>query len=375
PMTAIFLYGTLCHLPLLEIVLGREPIGVFATSLPDHRVNWADQQNFPILSAVVGQVAHGLCLPDPSAADIARLDYYEAGFGYLLHDCELSTDNGPVPGRVYFAAPGLWNVGAPWKLDDWISAWGPITVLAAREYMDGLETIPAAVAAARYGQMLMRAGSTLRARAQKTPHALRSDTGSERVHVAARRRPYSNFFTLEERDIRFPRFDGRDSETVNRAALVGADAVTVLPYDPRRDRVLVIEQFRFGPYLRGDTTPWVLEPVAGRIDPGETPEDAAHRELAEEAGLSVRKLLPVASFYPSPGAWTEYLYSFVGLADLPDEAAGLGGLESEAEDIKSHVLSFEAAIGLLSSGEADTGPLVLTLMWLREHRHALRRDS
>ena len=62
-------------------------------------------------------------------------------------------------------------------------------------------------------------------------------------------------------------------------------------------------------------------------------------------------------------------------ADLPDEAAGRGGLESEAEDFKSHVLSCQAALGLLSSGEADTGPLVLTLMWLREHRHALRRDA
>ncbi len=162
------------------------------------------------------------------------------------------------------------------------------------------------------------------------------------------------------------------SEVVTRAGFVGGDAVTVLPYDPVRDRVLVIEQFRFGPYLRGDPRPWVLEPIAGRIDAGESPGDCAHREAWEEAGVVLHALEDIAAYYPSPGAYTEFLYSFIGLADLPDEAAGTGGVDYENEDIRAHVLSFDRLMELVSTGEAGCGPLVLSALWLQQNRARLR---
>jgi nudix-type nucleoside diphosphatase (YffH/AdpP family) len=250
-----------------------------------------------------------------------------------------------------------------------------MSTLAAAEYMEGFGTVPRELAARRLAQMRQRAWSRVLARAGSVPPVVRSGPGAEQVKLLARRRPYTNYFTLEEHDLRFPLFDGSMSAPVTRAAFVSGDAVTVLPYDARRDRVLVVEQFRAGPFVRGDRWPWTLEPVAGRIDPGETPEAAARRELAEEAGLEAGHLYWVGRYYPSPGACSEYLHAFVAEADLPDGAAGTFGVDHEAEDIRGHLLGFAAAMELLSTGEADTGPLILSLLWLAARREAIRAGA
>lgn len=189
------------------------------------------------------------------------------------------------------------------------------------------------------------------------------------------REPYRNYFSIQEHDVAIPRFDGGFSEIVTRAVFVSGDAVCVLPYDPKRDRVMVIEQFRFGPHVRGDEQTWKLEAIAGRIDPGEIPEQTAKREMVEETGLKLRKLIKAPSYYPAPGAVAEFMYSFIGLVDLPDDVAGIGGLEAEAEDIKSHILSFDDAMELLTDGRADTGPLLVTLLWLAAHRGSIRKGA
>jgi ADP-ribose pyrophosphatase len=197
---------------------------------------------------------------------------------------------------------------------------------------------------------------------------LRRRTGPGDVQVLAKRRPYTGFFAVEEYDLRFRRFDGGMSDVVSRTAFVTGDAVTVLPYDAVRDRVLLIEQFRPAPFVRGDAECWSLEAIAGRVDAGETPEDAARREAVEEAGLALGDLLFVAGYYPSPGAVAEYLYSYVALTDLPDGIAGVFGLDGEAEDIRGHLVSFDALMGLVQSGEINNAPLVLTALWLARER-------
>ncbi len=221
----------------------------------------------------------------------------------------------------------------------------------------------------------MRAATKGRARAVASPAELRSARRSSEIKVQSKTTPYVNYFAVEEHNLSFPRFDGAMSPVVNRAAFLGGDAVTVLPYDPQRDSVLIVEQFRVGPYMRGDQLPWHLEPIAGRIDPGETPENTARREALEEANLSIGALEHVGNYYPSPGAVTEYLYSYVALCDLPETVAGLGGMLGEAEDIRSHVIPFARLMELVQSGEADNAPLLISAYWLSQNRERLRGAS
>lgn len=371
----LFFYGTLRHAPLLTLVLGTESQAQMQpASLSDHAVFWADGQCFPMMLPTFGAAAQGVLVTGLTQQDIARLDYYEGGFAYELRPVTLTTEQGPTKAQAWFAEDGHWQPGAPWSLDDWAGIWGKMTVHAAREVMSYYPDVPAEVVQKRFNMIRVRADSRVRAEAG-APTTLRGQFTGKDVQTRAARRPYSNFFTLEEHDLKFRRFDGSMSAEVNRAGFVGGDAVTVLPYDPVRDRVLLVEQFRVGPHLRGDPNPWMLEPIAGRVDPGEQPEACAIREAWEEAALTISNLLSVSNYYPSPGAVSEFVYSFVALADLPDGAAGLGGVDHEDEDIRSHVISFDRLMELVSSGEAACGPLVLSAFWLSQNRDRLRADA
>jgi ADP-ribose pyrophosphatase len=229
--------------------------------------------------------------------------------------------------------------------------------------------LSAARVRARLGSLKVVAASRARAMVG-TARGMR--VGSGEIEATAPQPSHAGFFGLDVQHLRYRRFDGGLSPWVSREVFVAGDAVTVLPYDPRRDRVLLIEQMRMGPFGRGDPLPWQLEAIAGRIDPGETPEAAARREAVEEAALKLGRLEKVAEYYPTPGAVTEYLYSYVALCDLPDGVAGVFGAEEEAEDIRGHLLSFDALTQALAAGEITNAPLILTVLWLQRERARLR---
>lgn len=225
--------------------------------------------------------------------------------------------------------------------------------------------------------LLMRARSYVRAEQSQrhVPVAQRRGFRADQVQDLSRSLPYARYFDVEDLTLRHPRFDGGMSPPIDRTVMRSADAVTVLPYDPKLDQVVLVEQFRPAAYVRGDSCPWVLEPVAGRCDGDEPVEEVARREMIEEAGLTLLSLKNIASYYPSPGCLSEYLYSFVGIVDLSQAETGVHGVAGEDEDIQTHILDFDAAMALVTSGEADNGPLLLSLFWLAANRAGLRAGA
>ena len=371
-MADFFFYGTLCHAPLLAAVVGRE-VAVSPATLEGHAVYWADGRSFPMIVQEAGARAPGVLARGLSAADVARLDYYEGGFAYDARNVMAEAADGAVEARVYFPDTTQLTPGAPWSLADWQAQMGDVAVTAAGPFMRGFGVVPQEAARARYPAMLVTAAARLRA-GMAAPTEVRRRASAMDTAVIAQGEAYAQYFSVEDYDLHFRRFDGEMSDPVRRAVWVSGDAATVLPYDPVRDRVVLIEQFRMGSFARGDRQPWMLEPIAGRIDPGETPEAAARREAVEEAGLHLGALWKVGGYYSSPGTMAEYLYAFVGQADLPDDAAGIGGLAVEHEDIRVHVLPFARAMELAASGEIEVGPTLLTLYWLAANRARLRAE-
>lgn len=372
---ALFVFGTLRHLPLLHAVAGAD-LAVETAVLPDHRaVHAVDlagiEQSFPRLQAHPGAEAEGLILyPGPEARE--RLHAYERLFGYDPQLITVRHDGRTVQAQVYLTDPDLWHAGRPWSLSDWQTRFGPIATSAAHEVMVLLALHGPDAVRARYGMLEVRAASHLRAQAETRPATLRRAARPGDIASREHRRPYARFFGVEETDLSFRRFDGSMSPTVNRAGFIMGDAVTVLPYDPVTDRVMLVEQFRYGPHARGDTNPWSLEPIAGRIDPGESPEQTARREAHEETGLDLTALEYVGGYYISPGAVTEYILSYVALTRLATGMAGVGGLETEAEDIRSHIIPFARMMELVASGEIANAPLIITAQWLAMNRDRLR---
>lgn len=270
----------------------------------------------------------------------------------------------------------------PAALREAVAAGGPDCVQFLDEVLGG-ETEPRLVGlvlryfghlpaeAVRRRLTALRVETASRTRAAVAPaRILRAGSGV--VELGPTVPSHAGFFALDLFHLRHQRFDGTMSPPLVREVFVAGDAVTVLPYDPLRDRVLLVEQVRIGPLGRGDPLPWQLEAIAGRIDPGETPEEAARREAVEEAGLQLGALEKVAEYYPSPGAVSEYLYSYVALCDLPDGVAGVFGAVEEAEDIKGHLLSFDQLVAVMAAGEIGNAPLLLTVLWLQRERARLR---
>ena len=364
----LFVYGTLRYRPLLWQVLGAyDHLTILDAALPDHAVDRVNGHAYPMIRSSPGDTAQGLLIEGLKPDDHDRLNYYEWGFAYDRR--RLS-----VAGRmaeVFFPADGDLMPDGPWDLEHWVDRWGPLTVQAAVEIMEGYGSTPPQEMARRREMINARAAAWVIAQTEPGQGAFTAD----QVIFHDRRRPYTNFFSLVEYDLQHPQFDGGTTPVLTRATFVGTDAAIVLPYDPVRDRVLLIEQFRTGPLARGDRFPWSLEPVAGRVDAGETPEDCARRETREEAGVTLLDLHLISRSYPSPGSSTEFFHIYLGLADLPDDLNRNGGQADENEDIAIHVFSFDDLMQMVDSVQIKNGPLVLAALWLHRNRDRLRGAS
>ena len=369
-MPRVFLCGPWADPQFLARIAGA---GARADSaiLPEHILRQGAQGGLAHIVEQAGHAVDGLVV-DLDALAAARLSSLQAAFDAQAVSCAVLVNGVSLAAQCY--APQNVPDGPDWQATDWSATKAAVMRDALCELAVLAETHPPDALRARWPLALSHAASCLRARSEDAPAALRGDWGPDDVAPARQNQPYAWFFAVREDDLRFRQFDGSLSREVRRAAFVMSDAVTVLPYDPVRDRVLVIEQFRYGTWLRGARNPWLLEPIAGRVDPFETPEDAALREAREEARLSLSadKLRPVGHVYPSPGAVTEFLYQYVALCDLPDGAEGVAGLDSEAENIRSHLISFEQLMQLVRSGEVQNGPLALASWWLAAHRAQMR---
>ena len=372
-MTALFFYGTLRDPDLLRIVMGDGAAGASIQDavMPGYAVYWAAGQSFPFITPDAQAQAQGILLTGLTDEAVARFDFYEGSFGYALKPVEVHTLTAAHLAQVYFPDPGQWERGAPFDIAAWQSTHGALNRLSAVEEMSYFGQMPASDLTWRVPMIRARAAARLAA-APGVPAAIRSDCGAHEVDHIAVSSSHAGFYLTQIHHLRYPNFAGGMGPALRREVFVAADAAIVLPYDPVRDRVLLVEQFRMGPFGRGDPRPWMLEPVAGYVDPGETPEAAAHRECTEEAGLHLHRLEKINSFYASPGGSTEYFHVFLGLCDLPELAQGSGGLDTEHEDIRTHVLPYAEAAHLLTTGEADNGPLILSLIWLAQNRDRLR---
>ena len=190
------------------------------------------------------------------------------------------------------------------------------------------------------------------------------------VEVVEREACFRGFYQLDRLHLRHRLFAGDMGKLISRELFVRHDAVCVLPYDPQRDCVVLIEQFRVGA-LDKSVNPWLIELVAGLIDKDEQPEEVARREAVEEAGLALAELWPLTQYYPSPGGSDERVHLYVGRCDSRG-AGGVHGLEEEGEDIRVLVWSLDEALAALDDGRIDNAASIIALQWLALNRAEVR---
>ncbi|MBP5855985.1 NUDIX domain-containing protein [Marivibrio halodurans] len=192
-----------------------------------------------------------------------------------------------------------------------------------------------------------------------------------RVEVIARDRPFQGYFAVDRYRLRHEQFAGGMGKEISREIFERGHAVGVVPYDPARDAVVLIEQFRAGVFAHGDPEPWLIEVVAGIIEPGEEAEAVARRETEEEAGLTLGRLEELSMQYMSPAGSSESIRFFVGECDST-KAGGLHGLADEGEDIRVFVHSFEETLAMVHDGRIRNAMTTIAILQTAARREALR---
>jgi ADP-ribose pyrophosphatase len=191
------------------------------------------------------------------------------------------------------------------------------------------------------------------------------------VEVVEKTTPFQGYFRIDRYKFRHRLFRGGWSDVFSREVFERGHAVALLPYDPRRDEVILVEQFRAGAYA-ANRGPWLMEVVAGIIDEGERPEDVARREAREEAGLEVREIELVSDYIASPGGMSHWVKVYVGHVDAAG-AGGVFGLPNEHEDIRVDVMPFAKAMEHMKTGRICDAASIIPLQWLALNRDTLRQ--
>ncbi len=188
------------------------------------------------------------------------------------------------------------------------------------------------------------------------------------VEIVNTKIAYQGFFKIEKYRLRHSLFGGGMSADIEREMFRRGDSAGVLLYDPELDNVVLLEQFRIGA-VEDPRGSWLFEIVAGMVEPGETPQEVVRREAREEAGCAVEELMPISTYYASPGGSDERISLFCGKVDTRG-LEGVFGVADESEDIKLHVASFEEAMSMVESGVIRAAMPILALQWL-----ALNKDK
>lgn len=183
---------------------------------------------------------------------------------------------------------------------------------------------------------------------------------------------YQGFFRLERYRLRHRLYEGGMSPLLTRELFERGHAAAVLPYDPLRDEVVLLEQFRIGA-LQAPGGPWLLEIVAGIIEPGESAVEVVERELQEEAGCGLQALEPICEYLVSPGGTSERISLYCARVDSRG-LGGIHGLAEEGEDIRVSVVSYAEALDWLAQGRINSASPIIALQWLQLQRERLRRQ-
>ncbi|MCX7103937.1 MAG: NUDIX domain-containing protein [Methylococcales bacterium] len=182
---------------------------------------------------------------------------------------------------------------------------------------------------------------------------------------------YSGFFRMEKYCLQHTLYAGGWSAAINRELFVRGSCVAVLLYDPERDKVVLIEQFRAGAILQPDRA-WLVEIVAGAIEEGETAIEVAYRESIEEAGCEIQELIVINEFYTTPGGASERITLFCGKIDST-QVGGIHGLDHEDEDIWVRSVDFDEAYRMIESNEIESAIPIIAIQWLALNKEKIRQ--
>jgi ADP-ribose pyrophosphatase len=174
--------------------------------------------------------------------------------------------------------------------------------------------------------------------------------------VSSRRVYTGRVIDLDVDTVRFPDGSVGELEMIRHP---GASAVVPFLSEPMGDdpQVMLIRQYRYA------TNGYVYEVPAGRLNPGETPEDCARRELEEETGCRAQRIERLTSIYTTPGFTNEVIHLFT--------AFGLtsGQVHRDVDEfLEVKTLPMSEVLAMISRGEIVDAKSIVGLLFVAGFR-------
>jgi len=172
---------------------------------------------------------------------------------------------------------------------------------------------------------------------------------------------YKGFFEMYEYDLIHQKHDGNWSDEIKREIFGGAHVASLLPFDPIKKEILLIQQFRVGIISRHKDS-LLYEIVAGIVDKNEEPDHASIRECYEETGCMVKKLVHIQDYFPAPGSSESFYHLYLGEIDS-FKGSRIRGLENENEDIMVTSFKVDEVKQMLDKKMIKNGLTLIALQW------------
>jgi ADP-ribose pyrophosphatase len=185
----------------------------------------------------------------------------------------------------------------------------------------------------------------------------------KKVEVQQKKRVFDDFFKIDEALVRFEQLNGQMSPPVRRLNFERGDAAAVLVFNKETQKIILINQFRYPTYEKSGG--WLMEIVAGMLDKNETPRECIRREVMEEIGYQVERLVPISTFFTTPGGSSERIFLYYAEVIDSDRVSRGGGAEKEHEDIQIVELSLPDLWKALESGKIMDAKTLVALFWFK----------
>lgn len=172
-----------------------------------------------------------------------------------------------------------------------------------------------------------------------------------------------NWYILKKYTYSYTRKDGtRNTQT--REVYDRGNGSTILLYNKERGTVVLTRQFRLPTFVNGNSDGMMIEACAGLLDE-DNPEDCIRREVEEETGYRIDKVVKIFQAYMSPGSVTEILHFFVAEYDPSMKVTEGGGVPGEEENIEVLEMPFDQALDMITTGEICDAKTIILLQHVR----------
>jgi nudix-type nucleoside diphosphatase (YffH/AdpP family) len=182
-------------------------------------------------------------------------------------------------------------------------------------------------------------------------------TMDEDVELISRRRIFDDFLKVDEAEVRV------GGEIQRRLSLERGDSAAALIQRREDGAILLTRQFRYPTLEHGPG--FLLELPAGGIEDDEDPVVAMRRELVEELGYEADDLVPISTFYVSPGGSSERVHLFYAEVDASDRVGQGGGVPSEGEVIEIVTMGVDELLSRVADGTIADAKTIIGALWLQ----------